>query len=124
MGVVSVPVIRSSVCVGWLIKQPEPLNRKLALFDKFTRARVESRYLNARYRRILTGPGLASGTLSHADRAACNPEFNMLDPETVRERVELVHRATNRDIFARGALHVATRLVGRPAGSYRVRDLL
>ena len=29
-------------------------------------------------------------TISHADRAACNPEFNMLDPETVRERVELV----------------------------------
>ena len=40
------------------------------------------------------------------------------------ERVELVHRAGNRDIFARGALHVAARLAGRPAGSYRVRDLL
>lgn len=40
------------------------------------------------------------------------------------ERIELVHRATNRDIFARGALHCAGRLAGRPAGSYRVRDLL
>ena len=40
------------------------------------------------------------------------------------ERIELVHRATNRDIFARGALHVAGRLAGKPAGSYRVRDLL
>ena len=40
------------------------------------------------------------------------------------ERIELVHRATNRDIFARGALHVAARLAGKPAGSYRVRDLL
>lgn len=40
------------------------------------------------------------------------------------ERIELVHRATNRDIFARGALHVAARLHGRPAGMYRVRDLL
>ncbi|MBB1059324.1 4-hydroxy-tetrahydrodipicolinate reductase [Marilutibacter spongiae] len=40
------------------------------------------------------------------------------------ERVELVHRATNRDIFARGALHCAQRLAGRPAGAYRVRDLL
>lgn len=40
------------------------------------------------------------------------------------ERIELVHRATSRDIFARGALHAATRLVGRPAGPYRVRDLL
>jgi len=40
------------------------------------------------------------------------------------ERIELVHRATNRDVFARGALHAARRLVGKPAGSYRVRDLL
>lgn len=40
------------------------------------------------------------------------------------ERVELVHRATNRDIFARGALHAAVRLAGKPPASYRVRDLL
>lgn len=40
------------------------------------------------------------------------------------ERIELVHRATNRDIFARGALHVASRLKGRSAGCYRVSDLL
>jgi len=40
------------------------------------------------------------------------------------ERVELTHRATNRDIFARGALFAAIRLNGRAAGSYRVRDLL
>lgn len=40
------------------------------------------------------------------------------------ERIELIHRATNRDIFARGALHAARRLVGKPAGSYGVRDLL
>lgn len=43
---------------------------------------------------------------------------------TMGERIELVHRATNRDIFARGALHAARRLHGRPAGLYRVRDLL
>lgn len=40
------------------------------------------------------------------------------------ERIELAHRATNRDIFARGALHAAKRLHGKPAGSYRVRDLI
>ncbi|RPE81614.1 4-hydroxy-tetrahydrodipicolinate reductase [Vulcaniibacterium tengchongense] len=40
------------------------------------------------------------------------------------ERIELVHRATNRDVFARGALHVAARLAGRAPGAYRVRDLL
>ena len=40
------------------------------------------------------------------------------------ERIELVHRATSRDIFARGALHVAGQLRGRAPGRYRVRDLL
>lgn len=40
------------------------------------------------------------------------------------ERIELVHRATSREIFARGALHAASRLAGRPPGQYRVRDVL
>ena len=40
------------------------------------------------------------------------------------ERLELVHRATSRDVFARGALHAAARLNGRPPGLYRLRDLL
>lgn len=43
---------------------------------------------------------------------------------TAGERIELIHRATNRDIFAKGALHAAAQLHGRPAGSYRLRDLL
>ncbi|HNV78410.1 MAG TPA: dihydrodipicolinate reductase C-terminal domain-containing protein [Thermomonas sp.] len=43
---------------------------------------------------------------------------------TAGERIELIHRAGNRDIFARGALHVAARLKGRAAGRYRVADLL
>lgn len=40
------------------------------------------------------------------------------------ERIELAHRATNRDVFARGALHAARRLHGRPPGRYGLRDLL
>ncbi|MCX7563351.1 4-hydroxy-tetrahydrodipicolinate reductase [Xanthomonadaceae bacterium XH05] len=40
------------------------------------------------------------------------------------ERIELIHRATHRDIFARGALHCATALAGRPAGRYSLMDLL
>jgi len=40
------------------------------------------------------------------------------------ERIELTHRATNRDIFARGALFAAVQLNGRAPASYRVRDLL
>lgn len=40
------------------------------------------------------------------------------------ERIELVHRATSRDVFARGALTAAVRLNGRPAGAYTMRDVL
>lgn len=40
------------------------------------------------------------------------------------ERLELVHRATSRDIFARGALEAARRLQGKPAGRYHLGALL
>lgn len=40
------------------------------------------------------------------------------------ERLELVHRATDRDVFARGALHAALRLADRGPGRVRLDDLL
>jgi 4-hydroxy-tetrahydrodipicolinate reductase len=40
------------------------------------------------------------------------------------ERIELVHRATNRDIFAQGALMAAQRLAVKAKGLYRFDDLL
>ena len=40
------------------------------------------------------------------------------------ERIELIHRAGNRDIFARGALYAAARLAGREPGRYQLRDVL
>jgi carbamoyl-phosphate synthase small subunit len=49
---------------------------------------------------------------------------HMVQFATAGERIELVHRAGSRDIFARGALHAALALAGRPAGLRRLRDLL
>jgi 4-hydroxy-tetrahydrodipicolinate reductase len=40
------------------------------------------------------------------------------------ERLELVHRATNRDVFAHGALRAAKWIAGKPAGRYRLADIL
>jgi len=40
------------------------------------------------------------------------------------ERIELVHIAQSRDVFARGAVRIAKALVGRPPGLYTVRDLI
>lgn len=43
---------------------------------------------------------------------------------TTGERVELTHRATDRVIFARGALAAATWLAGKPAGTYSIDQML
>ena len=40
------------------------------------------------------------------------------------ERLELTHRATDRRIFARGAVHAARWASGQPAGLYSMRDVL
>ena len=40
------------------------------------------------------------------------------------EILELTHRATDRALFARGALRAASWLVGQPAGLYSLRDVL
>ena len=40
------------------------------------------------------------------------------------ETLELGHVASDRDIFARGALEAAFRLTGRPAGAWKLPDLL
>lgn len=43
---------------------------------------------------------------------------------TLGERIELTHIATNRDIFAIGALKAAKWLAGKPAGRYGMVDVL
>jgi 4-hydroxy-tetrahydrodipicolinate reductase len=40
------------------------------------------------------------------------------------ERIELTHRASSRDLFARGALRAARFVCGKPAGRYAFKDIL
>ena len=40
------------------------------------------------------------------------------------ERIELTHRASNRDVLVRGALRAAAFLAGRAPGLYSMRDVL
>ncbi|QNP40751.1 4-hydroxy-tetrahydrodipicolinate reductase [Lysobacter solisilvae (ex Woo and Kim 2020)] len=80
-----------------------------------------------------SGTALALG--ASAERGGAAPRYaslragdivgeHLVQFASLGERIELVHRATNRDIFARGALHAASRLAGRAPGEYRLRDLL
>ena len=40
------------------------------------------------------------------------------------ERIELIHRAENRGVFANGAVRAALWLVAKPAGRYEIKDVL
>ncbi len=40
------------------------------------------------------------------------------------ERIELIHRAHSRDVFAHGAIKAAKWIVGKPAGLYDMQDVL
>ena len=42
----------------------------------------------------------------------------------IGERIELTHRATDRKIFAAGALKAAKWVVGKPPGLYSMQDVL
>ncbi len=80
-----------------------------------------------------SGTALALGAL--AEQGGAQPHYaslragdivgeHLVQFAAAGERIELIHRATNRDIFARGAVHAAVRLAGRAPGSYRLRDVL
>lgn len=92
--------------------------------------------VEAHHTRKLDAPSGTALTLGAAAQAAgANPRYaslragdivgeHLVQFATAGERIELVHRATSRDIFARGALQAAAWLAGRPPGRYRIRDLL
>lgn len=88
---------------------------------------------HTRKRDAPSGTALSLGAA--AERGGAQPRYaslragDIVGEHTVQfaaagERIELIHRATDRDIFARGALHAAARLTGRAPGRYRLRDLL
>ena len=77
---------------------------------------------------LTLGRAVESGG-GHAPRYASLRAGDIVGEHTVQfsgpgERIELIHRATDRDIFARGALSAALRLVQRPAGRIALAELL
>lgn len=92
---------------------------------------VESHHVHKRD--APSGTALALG--ESAGRGGATPRYaslragdivgeHLVQFTTAGERIELVHRAGDRDIFASGALMAALRLTGRPAGRYGLRQLL
>jgi len=75
-------------------------------------------------RRGLAGPRKPDEVAVHAVRGG-----DIVGDHTVLfagdgERVELTHRVTSRDVFARGAIRAALFLAGKPPGVYSMQDVL
>ena len=73
--------------------------------------------------------GEAAGTGGATPRYASLRAGDIVGEHTVQfsgrgERLELIHRASSRDVFAHGALQAAQWLSGRAPGQYRMADLL
>ncbi len=60
----------------------------------------------------------------HAVRAGDNVGEHTIIFSALGETMELVHRSSSRDSYARGALEAAKFLAGQPAGRYTMNDVL
>jgi 4-hydroxy-tetrahydrodipicolinate reductase len=106
-------------------KADAPSGTALALGEAAARGRgISLEQMAVRTRDGLTGPR-QSGTIGFATLRG----GDVVGDHTVvfagaGERLELVHRAADRRIYARGALHAARWLAGRPSGLYRMADVL
>lgn len=104
------------------MKVDAPSGTAIRLGDVVKNAREGSRYVNGREGR--PGARQPDEIGMHALRGG-----DVIGDHTVfffgdGERLELTHRASNRDLFARGAVRAAAWLAGRPAGTYALTDLL
>ena len=72
----------------------------------------------------ITGPRPAGAIGFAALRGGDNIGEHQVIFAGIGERLELVHRATNRAIYAKGAVRAARWLVGRPPGLYGMKEVL
>jgi 4-hydroxy-tetrahydrodipicolinate reductase len=59
----------------------------------------------------------------HVSRAGENPGEHTVTFTSDMESLELTHKVTNRQVFAKGALRAARWLADRPSGLYSVADM-
>ena len=72
----------------------------------------------------ITGPRRAGAIGFAALRGGDNIGEHHVIFAGIGERLEVVHRATNRAIYAKGAVRAARWLVGRPPGLYGMKEVL
>jgi len=107
------------------MKRDAPSGTALALGEAVARARGGTLAELAVYERHGSAAARVPGSIGFAVlRAGDIVGEHTVTFATAGERVELTHRASDRMIFARGALRAAEWLVGRSPGLYGMADVL
>ena len=107
------------------LKRDAPSGTALALGDRIAAARGVELASVATYDRSGEGAPRRAGSIGFsAIRAGDIVGEHTVTFAAAGEIVEITHRATDRIIFARGALRAAAWLVGRPAGMYGMEEVL
>ena len=106
-------------------KKDAPSGTALRLAEKIAEATGRNLAGDAVYgRHGLVGERKKNEIGIHAVRAGDAVGDHTVIFSCLGERIELVHRATARDAFARGALRAAKFLAGRPPGFYQATEAL
>jgi len=106
-------------------KKDAPSGTALALAESVAQALGRDLGADAVYgRRGLVGERAGREIGIHAVRAGDVVGDHTVIFGGLGERVEITHRATSRETFARGAIRAALWLAGRPNGFYGMADLL
>jgi len=106
-------------------KKDAPSGTALALAEAVAQALGRHLETDAVYGRHGLGGGRPAGQIGiHAVRAGDVVGDHTVVFGGLGERVEITHRATSRETFARGAIRAALWVVGRPNGFYGMADLL
>ncbi len=105
-------------------KKDAPSGTALRLLDVVAEARGVARDRAIFGREGADAKRVAGEIGVHAVRAGDIVGEHTVYYATAGERIELTHRATSRDTFARGALRAALFLAGKPAGRYSMADVL
>ncbi|GAA0704484.1 4-hydroxy-tetrahydrodipicolinate reductase [Dokdonella soli] len=106
-------------------KQDAPSGTALALGREAASARDRDFDAVARLSHVGVNAARTPGSIGFAvTRAGDIVGEHTVTFATLGERIELVHRATDRDIFARGAIVAARWIAGRPHGRYALADVL
>ncbi len=106
------------------LKRDSPSGTALALGEAVAKARAVPLNEVAAYRAGRSGPRSPGSIGFSSVRAGDIVGEHTVIFAAEGERVEITHRATDRVIFARGALRAAEWLIGRPAGLYGMQDVL